>query len=130
MYENYVITTEQRWRAARGMQQTADAVDNELEQIAHRTVVHEFDRQLIQNAGALRASLFFVDFDREIGRVRVAVDRNELRDRLVRVKDDFAVAEGDAIACAEGDGVDDLDTIDERSIDAAAVAHVPRPAIE
>src|SRR5439155_3839564 len=57
-------------------------------------------------------------------------DRNELRDRLVRVKDDFAVAEGNAIACAEGDGVDDLDTIDERSIDAAAVAHVPRPAIE
>ena len=37
----------------------------------------------------------------------------------------LAVAEGDAIAGVERDGIGDLDAVEHRAVDAPAVAHVP-----
>src|SRR5438046_8039497 len=112
------------------MQQADDAIENEFEQIAHRAIGEKLDRQRIQNACALRAALFLIDFDREIRGVRIAVDRDQLRRRFVGMKDDFAVAECDAVAGTKRNRVDDLDSVDERSIDASTIAYKPRAAFE
>ena len=123
------IRTEKRHRGARRMQQADDAIENEFEQIAHRAVGKKFERERVENARAFGAALFAVDLDRQVRRMRVAVDGNHLRLHFVGVEDHLAVAEGDAIARAERDGLGDFHSVHQRAVYAAAVADEPLPTI-
>src|SRR5262249_59926499 len=91
--ERAAVRTEERQSTARWMQQADNAFEDEIEQIAHRPVGEELDRQRVEDFRALRSALFAVDLDRQVRSVRVAVDRNQLRRLIVRVKNDLAVAQ-------------------------------------
>src|SRR5262249_46252937 len=66
----------------------------------------------------------------DVLRVRRAVDRDELRRRVLRLEDDFTVAEADAIAAAERRRRGEARAVQQRSVDATAVANDPLAAAE
>ena len=70
--------------------------------------------------------------DGQVLRVRVAVERDDAatRELLVRLEDHFAVAEGDAVARLERRGAVEPHAVEQRAVDAAAVAHEPVVGVE
>ena len=61
------------------MEQTDDAVQDELEQLAHGAIGEKLHGQRIEDARPLGAALLFVHGDSDALGVRVAVDGDQFR---------------------------------------------------
>src|SRR6185436_11190515 len=122
---------EQSEGRARRRQQRHHAIENEFEQLLHRPVFDELRGERRENAGALAAAVDLIDrftqWEHETLRVRVAVDGNELWRRIGvrRIEDHLAVAEEDAVAWFDDGWLEDLRPVEQRAVNAAAIADAP-----